>query len=610
MKYTADFETTTKAPCEVWAWGICDIQNPDIWYYGERIEKFFDCCEKLNNPILFFHNLKFDGSFILFYLLKHGYKWRLEKKECQGHDFTTLITGEGQFYAIEVFFQRHTKQKPVKVTFYDSLKLINMPVANVAKSFGLKILKGSIDYDRHNEQCEVTAEEKAYLKNDVQIMAFALQEMFEQGFNKITIGSCALNDYKDFIGKKQFEKWFPKLDIDTDSEIRASYKGGYTFVNPEHENEEIEKGIVLDVNSLYPYVMHSKLLPYGAPIKFKGQYPENKQYPLYIQTIKCMFELKEGYLPTIQLKNSRFFQKTEYLKSSRTKDGFHEEITMSLTNVDLELFLKHYEVFNLQYVSGYMFKASTKLFSQWVEKWTAVKIKASRDGNKGKRQIAKLVLNNLYGKFATNPCGSQKFPIISEINDSLGFKLVRYNLTDENGNIIINEKSGLPETTCIEMRDSLYIPVGTFVTSWARYITISTSQKIHEESKKKTGVSRYLYSDTDSIHLIGLEIPEGIFVDDDILGAWKKENVFERAKFIQAKRYIEDIYIFDKGKPIKNSYGDFCTNLKVTCAGLPEKSHKFVTWENFKIGTSYGGKLIPKQVTGGTVLVETLFTLK
>ena len=611
VKYTADFETTTKAPSKVWAWGICSIENPDSWYYGEKIEQFFDCCEKLNNPTCFFHNLKFDGSFILYYLLKHGYKWRSDKKDCNGHDFTTLITGEGQFYIIEVYFQRENKRKPRKVTFYDSLKLLNMPVRDVAKSFDLPIKKGEIDYNRHNEECEVTAEEKDYLKNDVQIMAMALKEMFSEGFERITIGACSLADYKNSIGKEQFEKWFPKLSIDDDSEIRMSYKGGFTFVNPEHENEEIGEGIVLDVNSLYPFVMHDKPLPYGKPIKYIGQYPGSKLYNLYVQTLKCMFELKRGYLPTIQIKHSRFFSKTEYLTSSKNKEGVHELVTITLTSVDLELFFKHYEVFNVEYISGYMFKSSTKLFADWVDKWTAKKIEAGKAGNKGKRTIAKLVLNNLYGKFSTNPKGSKKFPLISEINDTLQFRMIRYELTDENGNVLYNEKTGEPETTPFEIRDSLYIPVGTFVTSWARYITITTSQLIHEESKKLTGVSRYLYSDTDSIHLIGLEEPENVFIDDNLLGAWKKESIFERGKFIQAKRYIEDTYIFDKkGNKIKNGYGEIQTYLKVTCAGLPAASHKFVTWENFKIGQSYSGKLVPKQVTGGTILEEILFTLK
>lgn len=48
----------------------------------------------------------------------------------------------------------------------------------------------------------------------------------------------------------------------------------------------------------------------------------------------CQFELKENYIPTIQLKNNLSFMPTAYLSSSED-----EEVTMCLTSVDLELFL-------------------------------------------------------------------------------------------------------------------------------------------------------------------------------------------------------------------------------------------------------------------------------
>lgn len=612
MKYTADFETTTVEPARVWLWGICEIENTDKWVYGETISDFFEQCEKLNNPTIYFHNLKFDGSFILFWLLKHHFIFRENSGDCTGHDFTTIITGDGLFYMIEIYFNRDNKRKPKKVTFYDSLKILNMPVKNVAESFNLPIKKGCIDYDRHNDfNAEVTQIEIDYLENDIKIMAMALKEMFKEGFKKITIGSCALYDYKKDIGENIFNKWFPKLSIEDDAEIRASYKGGFTFMNPFYFDKTINNGIVLDVNSLYPSVMHDKPLPYGTPIKFEGQYTKNSKYPLYTQTIRCQFELKKDMIPTIQLKHSRFFNKTEYLTTSKNNAGLDEPVTLCLTSVDLELFFKHYEVFNVEYLGGYMFKQTTKLFKKWVDKWTEKKIQATIEGNKGKRTIAKLTLNNLYGKFATNPKGEKKQPYIDEKTNKLKFKLIRYNVTDENGENILNE-NGEPLTTSVEMRESLYIPVGTFITAWARYITISTSQTIHTESLKKLGYSRYLYSDTDSIHLIGFDLPEKVEIHDTKLGAWKLESHFENARFLQAKRYIEEEYIYSKNGNyfIKNSYGDYVTKTKVTCAGLPASSHKYVNFVNFHIGAEYSGKLVPKQVNGGVILEETTFKLR
>ena len=135
---------------------------------------------------------------------------------------------------------------------WDSLKLLNMPVAKIAKNFKLPILKGEIDYDRHNVPCEVTQKEWDYLKNDVQIMSMALHMLIPNGLDKMTVGACAFRDYKDFIGEKTFKRLFPVLTIEEDAKIRLAYRGGFTYCNPENQDIEHGEGIVLDVNSLYP----------------------------------------------------------------------------------------------------------------------------------------------------------------------------------------------------------------------------------------------------------------------------------------------------------------------------------------------------------------------
>lgn len=607
--YTADFETTTISPASVWAWGICDIDSPENIIIDETIDSFFEWCKSSGNSTLYFHNLKFDGNFILHYLLTHGFTWKQDKKLCSKNDFTTIISDDGKFYQIVVYFIK-SKKLTKKVTFLDSMKIINMSVAAVAKAFGLKLKKGSIDYNRHNIKCSVTDEEKDYLKNDVQIMAYALKQMFSMGFDKMTIGSCALSDYKNLIGEKQFNKIFPKLTLLSDSKIRMSYKGGYTNVCKENQCVDIGEGLVFDVNSLYPYVMHDKPLPYGEPLEFEGKYVKNKHYPLYIQNFRCFFKIKKNKLPTIQLKHTPFFSKTEYLESSVNKiTGENEYIELSLTCVDFEIFLEHYDVSCIQYLGGYMFKQSVQLFAEWIDKWNAEKIKADAEGNKGKRTIAKLMMNNLYGKFALNPNVKSKYPYLDTETNIVKYKNITYDLTDENGNIIYNE-NGEPKKTDIAIRDTIYIPVGTFITAWARYTTITAAQKIHEESILKAGKSRYCYSDTDSIHISGTEIPDCIDVHPRNLGKWKHESSFKRARFLQSKRYIEDEYIVDSdGNKIINENGEPETKLKITCAGMPDACYKYVTWDNFKQGTKYKGKLNPKTVEGGVILIPVEFSM-
>ena len=116
-KFTADFETSTWLPDEsfVWAWALCEVGNTENLKIGNTIESFFDEIQKEANPLILFHNLKFDGEFILYYLMKNGYEYT-EKRERKSKTFSTLISDMGLFYQIEVYFDVGKKTK--KVTIY------------------------------------------------------------------------------------------------------------------------------------------------------------------------------------------------------------------------------------------------------------------------------------------------------------------------------------------------------------------------------------------------------------------------------------------------------------------------------------------------------------
>lgn len=147
-----------------------------------------------------------------------------------------------------------------------------------------------------------------------------------------------------------------------------------------------------------------------------------------------------------------------------------------------------------------------------------------------------------------------------------------------------------------EDKKGLYLPIGAFITAYAREKTIRTSQAITDYSLQKYGKDLYCYSDTDSIHtLLPIEELEQFCEIDNIkLGAWKHEATFSKARFVRQKTYIEEI----EGK------------INITCSGMPKQCYNFVTWENFKSGFTCGGKLTFKHVKGGVILAETDFTIK
>lgn len=545
--WAADFETTTDVnDCRVWAWAVCNIDDPSERHYGTNIDTFMLFMYQ-NNGTYYFHNLAFDGEFILSWLFTQGFEYSVSH---ESRTFHSLISSSGKFYQLSITFEKgKSKQKSNQVVICDSLKKLPMPVARIAKSFELDEQKGEIDYTAFREVGhKLTDEEKEYITNDVVVVAKALREQFDHNLMRLTVGADALSMFKEIVGKR-WQTLFPELNLYIDGEIRKAYKGGYTYCQPQHQNRMVGEGCVFDVNSLYPSVMYSKPLPIGAPIYFKGMYEENPAYPLYIQHFTCMAKLKPGHLPTLQIKNNPFFIGTEYVTDTE------EPVELYMSNVDLKLFNDHYDVDVLCYVGGWMFNSQTGFFQEYIDYWAD--IKATTRG--GKRELAKLMLNSLYGKFATNPDVTPKIPTF-----------------DDDG--IVHYVLGEPE-----FRKPVYTPVGVFVTAWARDTTIRAAQANYD---------RFIYADTDSLHLLGTEMPD-IEIHPSNLGAWKHEGNFTRAKFLRAKTYMEEI----DGE------------IHVKCAGLPANLRHEITFENFESGLQIFGKLRPVHCKGGIVLEPTTFTV-
>ena len=576
--YVADFETTTNAnDCRVWAYAICEVGNKDNIIIGTTIDEFMKWCKDLKeNPTVFFHNLKFDGQFIMTWLFKNGFTHTTDPKDKATMTFNTLISDKGLYYQIEVYFLKKGKNVN-KVVFQDSLKLIPLSVNAIAKSFKLPISKLEIDYAAHNTLppgTPLSKEEEDYIKNDVQIVAYAVEYFYEQGLDRMTIGSCALEEYRKLIKKRNFKRYFPEPKYDKD--VRQSYRGGFTYLNPKFTGKTIGNGVVFDVNSLYPSVMYECDLPFGTPIYFEGKYKSDPIYPLYTQMIRCQFEIKKGKIPTIQIKKGGYgFVPNEYLTSSG-----NEVVVLCLNSVDLKLFFEQYDVYNLEYLSGWKFKSTKGLFKDYIEKWSNNKIQAKLDGNHGLYLISKLFLNSLYGKFGTDTRVKSKIPYLG--NDD-----------------IVHFKDGEEE-----VRDGLYVAMASFITSYARLKTISSAQKIMDDYNSGKSKIQFVYADTDSLHCYSpnFDLPN-LDIDDTRLGAWKFESKFNKAKFLRQKCYIEN-----STEDIDNPNPDY--ELKITVAGMPKGCYPYVNFDNFKIGASYKGKKQPKRVKGGVILADIDFTIK
>jgi hypothetical protein len=548
VNYCADFETTTDASdCRVWAWGVAAVERPqyeDV-EIGTEISSFIEWISR-QNGICYFHNLRFDGAFILDWLLNHGYTHTTERGREPG-EFSSLISDMGKFYSITVCWHNGFSTE-----FRDSLKKLPMGVRRIAKSFNLEMSKGDIDYEAPRPIGHVlTEEEEDYLRRDVSIIAQAMKEVIDNGMKKLTVASDAMNEYKTINTSKWFDRTFPVLDYDVDREIRRAYRGGFTYADERYKGHVVGSGLVLDVNSLYPSVMKFQKIPYGRPLYKKGVVETDDLYPLTIFSVTFTAKLKPNHIPCIQIKGTNMFVGTEYLKD------IPEPTTLMVTNVDWDLYNDHYDIDVLSYNGGWRFRAMSGMFDAYIDKWS--KIKAESEG--GKREIAKLHLNSLYGKFASNPNVTSKIPTLEDGK----VRLVR----------------GEHET-----RDPVYTAAGAFITAWARDITIRSAQ---------ANYATFAYADTDSLHLLQNNIPDSINVHPTELGAWKHEYDFENAFYIRPKAYLE-----------RKFDGTYVNRI----AGVPISVSEALTFDDLVDGKILHGKLQPQTVAGGVVLAPVEFKLK
>lgn len=561
--YIADFETTTEqfynkyGFTRVWACGVVKMSDSSVDFIGESIDDFIEWCQNNHKAKVFFHNLKFDGEFILSYILRNNFVY--DDDLSSENSYSSIIDNFGTWYMLKVNF------KGSVVTFYDSFKKLPFKVEELGKMLKLPEQKLVIDYDiERPDGYHMTEEEKQYLIHDCVIVSKALKSLFDKDMTCLTLSGDAQKFYKKlFPNPRQYEYTFPAISVEEDTEIRLSYKGGFVYCNNDFAGQIVE-GCSFDVNSLYPYVLHECLLPMGSPIKYKGKYKEDKYFPLYIQHIMVDFKVKDGYLPSIQIKHSRF-NESEYLTKS---DGV---VSLYLTKPDLELFLEHYDILFIKYIDGYKFNGSTKLFKTYVDYWYKEKADAKASGEPTRLMIAKLMLNSLYGRYGM---GTMRVNKLAYLEDDI----IHYELN---------------KPTFVSPQ---YTALASFVTAYARCITIRASQSCYEK-----GI--YLYSDTDSVHIKGYEPPQDMKIDDYELGAWKNEGNFV-GKFIRPKTYIK-LKHDKENKPY----------IDITCAGMPANIKNQIKelpnpLETFQIGYCSIGKLVPKRVKGGVILVNMTYTLK
>lgn len=562
-EYACDFETTSEkqylieGETKVYLFKMVSLKN-DYEKRGISINEFIEEIKE-NKDIkkVYFHNLSFDGSFILSYILKQGYKFKKQEDNFtkESKEFKAIIDEFNSIYSIRIHFENDKE-----VVIACSYKLTGLSIKAMGKMVGVKKLNETHDYEEiknYKSIEELTEEEKSYISNDVEIMRLGIISCYEMGIRGLTKSSACFNIWKSMNYLTYKNNVCQKENERIENIVKHSYRGGITMVNKRYMGEIVENCRDYDVNSLYPSVMY-KDMPQGTGTIYKRfeDIPYNKTMQLVMIHIDKA-RISKGFIPFIPTTKGFAF-----------KDSY--SYPYELNDLNIELWFEEFKLFELYYEGEYQvvgivaWKPIKNLFKKYLD--TFKKIKEEAPNPSPEREFAKRCMNSLYGKFAQNEIRISKEPYIDNENE------IHFSNYESQGK-------------CYDMK------IASKITSDARCVLITAIEK---DSK------RFIYCDTDSIYVKG-DYDYPVAQDQKELGKWKYEYSYYKFKALKAKCYIATI----KGGKEDNK-------IHSAVAGLPKEIQEtMLNFDNFNNGLQLlDVKKQLKRVKGGIIITKAPYSIK
>ena len=663
----ADFETSQKPNNEngVYAWlcgfkicGLMDMNTKEfieheylglpkdvVYSYGKHalkdwLNNIFNVakvCKEYDIEVhLFFHNARYDFSYIQYHILKYCGKYDSKNKDY--YMSNVVIDDNSTFYSCNISQKIRTrkgnngkkKQITNSITIHDLYKILPSRLADIGKSVGYP--KGKdFDYEMIRDYNYIPTDEelKGYFFGDIEIMCLAYRKLPKFFYGYYTIGSIVKNYFLD-VHLKQLDKYkhtnkkpseikenlfgvkgdincyvFDKNNVEyaytkdvnsAMSDIMIGYKGGMTIANNEYIGKTIyndklpltlipkENGIKIkgdiyhyDVNSLYPSQMLLNDFPIGKPIYISSlDYESNKDFEKYL--INEMNENKKKIIINVRLLNGRVKKDKAplFLKTSAKKELFGYS---NSNDINLE-------------TNGY--KAFYETFNNDIETLTLEEFLYLKNNYNVIYEIRYAYMFNSMSNLFKTFIDEMSYLKIKYDNDEflrLCYKLCMNNLYGKFGEKV--EKTTLKrlldednhwctgDDNIKEYKIGKYFcpPIAVYITSYAR---LSMMKYIN-----MVGWKNVLYMDTDSVHLIGEKLKNKLeknnCVHDTELGKLKLEDICYGEKCLSPKKYAYYGLVLKKNK-IKFS---------VKCAGLPQQAQEQI--KDFDM-FNYGLTFIPKEL--------------
>lgn len=637
--YVADFETglqDDKGEAWVYMAGLKEVggNTVSIYYSIQTFVKALQDIVKSNKSSIevYFHNLSFDGSYLLSYL---------DPAKITSKKFNQGIV------AFNYKCGKHT------VFFKDTLPLVRCSIKKLGDLFGIPKLDSEYRQYLPNSGQVIPDIEKRYLERDVEILERCVLEIQRNNIDGSQAASYGLKEIRRSmaqqsrsasrvkaykagkisqleLGSDVFDARFNKLGWNDNEVIRDAYRSGFNVLNNRFENKIIDENwdelgeidirfqkylesigikrqdiancveVQLDINSLYLKVLRDFPMPYGGLVKrlwgdeaVKYLYRKEVKNKTAFVDAEVQISNKFGIVNPVADAFKKLTDDGEGVLYGRLILPYNEFAILAnqFEEVDrleytkgfewLKDFEDQFEVLDIAVTSVDIFYQAQGMFNEFVDKWFAIK-----HGKKDFLQlISKQVLTNTVGAMGRKGrLGLYK--IVNEKKD-----------VDENGIGTVEWSINKDVNTQQLDKRAQYTPVPAMVTSIGRCITSWVALQCGD---------RFIYSDTDQVHVLldgnfdflfdsniyGLANRKGLLSEQD-LGMFKIERMVQRALFLKKKTYIEE-----------DVHGE---EFAVT-AGIPDSKQKFSIdggdgRTKFELGAKYK-QMLPHDIKGGKGIWE------
>jgi DNA-directed RNA polymerase subunit RPC12/RpoP len=275
------------------------------------------------------------------------------------------------------FLSKHVQTK--NITILSSTNYYQFALKNLGECFNLPKLEAP------NFKTATIEESIIYCKRDVEILKVAMLSFIkfikdeDLGSFKMTVAGQAFSAFRHkFMLENQIFVHRTKEAVIVE---RGAYAGGRNEV---WKLGKIEEDVYyVDINSMYPYVMKTKLYP-----------TKMVNYKYHCKPKHLEYYINEGYLVTakvtLQTKRRCFFQKEKRLLFPT---GL---VKTFLSTPELIDAIKHKEIIEVSECCVY---EKGDLFSEFVNYFYTKRLEAKAQNDEVRTLLYKIILNSLYGKF-------------------------------------------------------------------------------------------------------------------------------------------------------------------------------------------------------------------